>query len=55
MSVGIPVHQKAHVSWEDRSNYFEQILARVAAMPEVVAAGISTNATPPSNGMDSYF
>ena len=55
MSVGIPVHQNAHVSWEDRSNYFEQILARVAAMPDVVAAGISTNATPPSNGMDSYF
>jgi len=55
MSVGIPVHQNVHVSWQDRSTYFEQILARVAAMPEVVAAGISTNATPPSNGMDSYF
>jgi hypothetical protein len=24
-------------------------------MPEVVAAGISTNATPPSNGWDTYF
>ena len=55
MSVGIPVHQNVHVSWQDRSTYFEQILARVAAMPEVVAAGISTNATPPSNGSDSYF
>src|SRR6202011_4212003 len=55
MSVGIPVHQNVHVSWEDRSTYFEQLLARVAAMPEVVAAGISTNATPPSNGNDVYF
>jgi putative ABC transport system permease protein len=55
MSVGIPVHQNVHVSWQDRSTYFEQILARVAAMPEVVAAGISTNATPPSNGWDTYF
>lgn len=52
MSVGIPVHQNAHVSWEDRSNYFSQLLARVQAMPEVVSAGISTNATPPSNGWD---
>ena len=52
MSVGIPVHQNAHVSWEDRSHYFGQLLARVSAMPEVVAAGISTNATPPSNGND---
>src|SRR6266481_8616467 len=33
MSVGIPVHQNAHVSWADRSNYFEQLRARVAAMP----------------------
>jgi putative ABC transport system permease protein len=55
MSVGIPVHQNSHVSWEDRANYFDQILTRVAAMPEVVAAGISTNATPPSNGSDLSF
>ena len=55
MSVGIPVHQNAHVSWQDRSTYFDQILTRVQAMPEVAAAGISTNATPPSNGVDLYF
>ncbi len=55
MSVGIPVHQNTHVSWENRSAYFEQILARVQAMPEVVAAGISSNATPPSNGWDLPF
>ncbi len=55
MSVGIPVHQNTHVSWEDRSTYFEQLLGRVAAMPEVVSAGISTNATPPSNGWDQSF
>src|SRR5260370_10547159 len=55
MSVGIPVHQNTHVSWADRSTYFEQLRARVAAMPEVVSAGISTNATPPSNGWDVTF
>ena len=55
MSVGIPVHQNSHVSWEDRSAYFVQLLNRVSAMPEVVAAGISTNATPPSNGMNAPF
>ena len=55
MSVGIPVHQNAHVSWEDRSHYFEQLLSRVAAVPGVVAAGISTNATPPSNGWGQHF
>jgi predicted permease len=55
MSVGIPVHQNAHVSWADRSTYFEQLLARVAAIPEVVSAGMSANATPPSNGSDLNF
>ncbi|HEV2687618.1 MAG TPA: ADOP family duplicated permease, partial [Bryobacteraceae bacterium] len=55
MSVGIPVHQNAHVSWEDRSNYFTQLLKRISAMPDVVAAGISSNATPPSNGWTQAF
>jgi predicted permease len=55
MSVGIPVHQNAHVSWEDRSNYFGQLLKRVSAMPDVVVAGISTNATPPNNGWENGF
>src|SRR5207237_1425811 len=36
--------------WKDRAAYFEQIRARIAAMPQVVTTGISTNATPPSNG-----
>jgi predicted permease len=55
MSVGIPVHQNTHVSWAERSAYFEQLLARVAAMPEVAAAGISSNATPPANGWETAF
>jgi putative ABC transport system permease protein len=50
MSVPIPVHENTHVEWKDRGQYFEQIRARIAAMPEVVATGISTNATPPSSG-----
>ena len=50
MSMPIPVHENTHVEWKDRAEYFEQLRARIAAMPQVVAAGISTNATPPSNG-----
>jgi predicted permease len=50
MSVPIPIHENTHVSWKDRSEYFEQIRARIAAMPQVVMAGISTNATPPGSG-----
>ena len=47
ISLPIPVHQNSHVSWQDRSQYFEQLRAKIAGMPEVVAAGLSTNATPP--------
>jgi predicted permease len=50
MSVPIPIHENTHVAWKDRAEYFEQIRAKLAAMPEVVVAGISTNATPPSSG-----
>src|SRR6266436_4061660 len=55
MSVPIPVHENTYGTWKDRSEYFEQIRASIAAMPEVVSAGISTNATPPLNGWDSRF
>ena len=50
MSVPIPIHENTHVEWKDRAEYFEQIRAKIAAMPQVLAAGISTNATPPSSG-----
>jgi predicted permease len=50
MSVPIPIHENTHVAWKDRAEYFEQIRAKLAAMPQVMAAGISTNATPPSSG-----
>ena len=55
MSVGIPVHDNTYMTWEQRSQYFEQLRQRLASMPEVVAAGISTNATPPSNGWNTKF
>jgi putative ABC transport system permease protein len=55
MSVGIPVHDNTYMTWEERSAYFDQIRQRIASMPEVAVAGISTNATPPSNGWNTRF
>jgi predicted permease len=55
MSLPIPVHDGTYGSWKERSEYFERLRAAVAAMPQVAAAGISTNATPPSNGGDTAF
>jgi putative ABC transport system permease protein len=53
MSLPIPVHDGTYPMWKERSEYFERLRATVAAMPQVISAGISTNATPPSNGGDS--
>jgi putative ABC transport system permease protein len=53
MSLPIPVHDGTYPTWKERSEYFERLRAAIAAMPQVVLAGISTNATPPSNGGDT--
>jgi putative ABC transport system permease protein len=53
MSLPIPVHDGTYSTWKERAEYFERLRAAVAAMPQVVSAGISTNATPPSNGNDT--
>jgi predicted permease len=53
MSLPIPVHDGTYTTWKERSEYFERLRAAVAAMPQVVSAGISSNATPPSNGGDT--
>jgi predicted permease len=55
MSVGIPVHDNTYTTWESRSAYFEQLRQKIGTMPEVEMAGISTNATPPSNGWEQRF
>jgi putative ABC transport system permease protein len=53
MSLPIPVHDGTYQTWKERSEYFDRLRTAVAALPQVVSAGISTNATPPSNGGDT--
>jgi putative ABC transport system permease protein len=55
MSLPIPIHENTHMTWQDRAQYFEHLREKIAAMPQVVEAGISTNATPPENGRDTRF
>ena len=53
MSVGIPVHEGTYKTWAERSAYFDRLRTAVAEVPGVTQAAISTNATPPSNGITS--
>jgi len=55
MSVGIPVHENTFTSWTERMNYFEQLRAKIATLPDVLSTGISTNATPPDSGWNQPF
>jgi predicted permease len=50
LDVGIPMHENTHATWEARSAYFDQLRGKVAALPEVVSAAISSESTPPNNG-----
>jgi predicted permease len=55
MSVGIPIHENAYKSWPERAAYFEQLHDKVAQVPGVTIAAISSNATPPDNGFNTKF
>ena len=55
MSVGIPIHDNTYTNWAERTNYFEQLRAKIAELPDVVSTGISNNATPPENGWEQRF
>ena len=50
MSVMIPIRENVHTTWADRTQFFAQLRDKVAQIPGVVGAGISTNATPPHSG-----
>ena len=55
MSVGIPLHGNSYTTWAARGAYFEQLRTKVAGTPGVTVAAISSNATPPRNGLRLRF
>jgi predicted permease len=55
MSVGIPIHDGTYKTWAERAAYFEQLHDKVAEVPGVTMAAVSSNATPPDNGFTTKF
>ena len=55
MSVGIPIHDGTYKTWPERAAYFEQLHQKVAEVPGVKTAAVSSNATPPDNGFTTKF
>jgi predicted permease len=50
MSVVIPIGEDAHTTWADRARFFTELRDKIASVPGVLSAGVSTNATPPNSG-----
>jgi putative ABC transport system permease protein len=50
LDVGIPMHENTYATWEARAAYFDRLRQKVAAIPEVISAAISSQSTPPVNG-----
>jgi putative ABC transport system permease protein len=55
MSVGIPIHDGTYKTWPERSAYFEKMYDKVATVPGVKIAAVSSNATPPDNGFPAHL
>lgn len=55
ISIWIPLQEKSYTSWSGRAAYFEQLRARVGAVPGVRMTAIATNATPPNAGSEMPF
>jgi putative ABC transport system permease protein len=55
MSVGIPIHDGTYKTWPERAAYFEKLHNKVAEVPGVKMAAVSSNATPPANGFNAHL
>jgi predicted permease len=55
MSVGIPIHDGTYKTWPERAAYLERLHSKVAEVPGVTVAAVSSNATPPANGFNTKF
>jgi predicted permease len=51
--VGVPLRDNTYMAWEQRAAYFDQLRQHIAAIPGVLAATISTRATPPASGLET--
>jgi predicted permease len=52
VSMGIQLQENGYTTWQARVNYFEQLRASIASLPDVTSVAIDTNATPPYGGWE---
>lgn len=52
VTLGIPLQENSHTTWQGRVNYFEQLQSSVASLPDVTSVAVSSNGAPPYNGWE---
>ncbi|MGC2162831.1 MAG: ABC transporter permease [Silvibacterium sp.] len=55
VAVGMPLQENTYATWQARTNYYEQLRASIAELPDVTSAGIAVNAVPPNSGFEQKF
>lgn len=55
VAVGVPLEDSTYTTWQSRVNYFDQLRASVATLPDVLSASVETSATPPNSGWEQPF
>ena len=55
LPVWIPLPDSGYTTWAARAEYFEHLQSKLAEIPGVLQAAISTNATPPQNGANMRY
>lgn len=51
MVLHVPLQPNSYTTWQARAAYLDRLKEKIAAVPDVTAAGISTETVPPSTGM----
>lgn len=55
LAMAIPIHQNSYNTWEQRAVFLDRVQQKIASTPDVMAAGISIAAVPPSSGWNAGF
>jgi predicted permease len=55
IAADIPLQENVYTTWQARANYFEQLRASIATLPDVASATMAGNATPPYTYREQRF
>jgi putative ABC transport system permease protein len=55
LSVDVPLQENTYTTWQARVNYFEELRARIATLPDVTSTAVAGNGMLPYGGFELRF